>query len=469
MSDGNAVRPGERRVSRPPSAFVRPKGGTRMRKHTCQLLWGLCAGCGLPLLALLTITAGCGRPAPQHTGETKGQVQAAPQHTNETKGQTAAAPTGEPAPSNKEPPPKEAAAEPAVLTARATLKGGGFDVAPDGRTLAYLGDNAVRLANLATGKERVVVPGAAPHVLFSPDGKSLAWVTRPKEGGSTVHVWDLVGNNERKSLPIPRADWDRVVSALSFSPDSKRVAATGGGKNNWSFETRLWEIAAGKEAGHFVVVEPRSEPPDRLLFTPDGKALICGGRRMFIVASWDLSAGKERAPLKDPFLLGRSGDGKTLATTDVPRKTVYLWDAATGATRGKVPAYGVYRATFSPDGPALAVAGFGSNYIVLLDTAAAKPKRNIDPRSNVTTEPAFSPDGRILAWGAGPFPEGASRGRVFLADTRSGQVRAVLEGHTDLVGTIAFAEQGRTLVSASNDGTIKLWDVAKAKPEPSNK
>ena len=52
---------------------------------------------------------------------------------------------------------------------------------------------------------------------------------------------------------------------------------------------------------------------------------------------------------------------------------------------------------------------------------------------------------------------------VSLLSAQEPKLRDTLKGHTGCVRSLAVSPDGKTLASASYDGTVKLWDVASGK------
>jgi WD40 repeat protein len=163
--------------------------------------------------------------------------------------------------------------EAAVLPSKTDLSVASLSLSPDGGLLAggraYSMDRSLMLWRLTDkGFERVPTPQArASHVLFSPDGKTLAAAEDDSPG---IHLWDL-------SCPLPmrravlrgheRPGWSGVVKSFAFSPDGGRLASTGMDRR-----LILWDAATGEKRREWLLgVEPRC-----VAFSPDGRHVATG-------------------------------------------------------------------------------------------------------------------------------------------------------------------------------------------------
>ncbi|MEU4223301.1 hypothetical protein AB0F17_03305 [Nonomuraea sp. NPDC026600] len=385
---------------------------------------------------------------------------------------------------------------------------------PDGSIIATGGDDGVvRLWDTASHrqlgaqivhKEKLCV--LAFQAAFSPDGKVLATACF-----TGVLFWDV---STRRPLGGP-LDAKDGVSAMTFSPDGRTLATS-----TPEGAVRLWDMAARRQigadigpAGHGSVRKAVKE----VAFSPDGKRLITAGADD-TARIWDVATRRQvgkalTGHTGDITGMSLSPDGSTLATISVDR-TLRLWNLATrkqigGALREPGSGLGFRGVAFSPDGKRLATTG-ADGLTRLWDTAARQP---VGPpltgrRSNVARV-AFSPDGRTLAaaggdgkvwlWdprvhrqlGAGMpatldvvfSPDGktlaasdpvvalgtgeADRGVRFydVATQREAGPRPRPEGDpapdaNAVVHSIRFSRDGRTLSTASTDGTVRLWDTA---------
>lgn len=88
--------------------------------------------------------------------------------------------------------------------------------------------------------------------------------------------------------------------------------------------------------------------------------------------------------------------------------------------------------------------------------AGVKLLRALEGHANVVTSVAFDLQGRTLA--SGSFDK-----TVRLWEPQSGELLRSLKGHTNLVNCVAFDPEGRTLASGGSDNSVRLWEPQSGK------
>ena len=116
--------------------------------------------------------------------------------------------------------------------------------------------------------------------------------------------------------------------------------------------------------------------------------------------------------------------------------------------------------SFSPDGKILASTG-PDGTLRLWDTNTGEHKKTLTGYKGSFWRVLFSPDGEILATQSGSSRVSISLWReIRLWDVIKDRKKKTLTGHKRGITSVSFsARYGQTLASASEDGTVLLWDL----------
>jgi WD40 repeat protein len=296
------------------------------------------------------------------------------------------------------------------------------------------------------GTTRLRHSDGVSHVVYSPNGQSLASLSRDR----TLRVWDAKAGRQLQVFQEPDLDY----YAVAFSPDSTKLAAAGGDPfHGGNAGLRFFDLGTGKEIRQLI---GHNQPAYMVAFSPDGKTLISVSCDQVI--RWDTANGQKLTEwkLRSTAALAISPDRATLAWVDgeTEDKTIHLSDAATGKELRRLKSHkrAITSVAYSPDGKYLA-SGNPFEPICLWDAGTGKVVRRLDQHQGGMAL-KFSADSKTLA-------SASMDGKVRTWDIQTGQEKATLRGYRGWVNAVAFAPDGKTLALAGADSqVIYQWDLA---------
>ena len=315
--------------------------------------------------------------------------------------------------------------------------------------------------------------GELGEIHFSPDGSRLAV-------SSSIGIW-FYDPQTGEALDLLTYTDGIPPFAFAYSPDGNTIASAG--TNQMTVITGIREARLPSISGHIVqmwevttgekrtTISVQTQQVANVVYAPDGSTIATARKRDNTVYLWDAATGKSKGTLER---IGRGSvqsfvfapDGKTIATAGGwTNNVVQLWDAQTGAHKTSLTGHTqeVNSIAYSPDGTIIA-SGSTDGTVRLWDVATGKQKAVLvrtswiyfllpwlSPSVNAV---AYSPDANTLAAVSVDYT-------LRLWDTQTTQLRATLAGHTGPVDAIVYSPHGKTIATASGwkDNTVRLWDA----------
>jgi WD40 repeat protein len=330
---------------------------------------------------------------------------------------------------------------------------------PDGKQIAVGNvDQTVALYDAVTGKlqHRWTAHGVAVNsVAFSPDGQWLA------SGGNDalVKIWSVA----RPGVdPVVLAGHGGPVSGVAFRKDSQYLASAGADQL-----VKLWKLegGGGKEVQSF---RGHRDWVTSVAFNQDGSNLVSSSvdrvAKLWEITSRDAPLFAEHTARVDTVAV--SPDGKTIASGGRDR-TIKLWERSSGREMATLTAHvgGVMGIVFTPDSKI--IVSSGADHTIRLWDAQRRTEIALNAGQalgykHLTKGSPYlliTPDQqRLLAW----FPAPESPTITSLVECYKLITGERLFSFNDIarkVNSLAYCANGNLIATGAKDGSVRLWTV----------
>ncbi|KAJ7356504.1 quinon protein alcohol dehydrogenase-like superfamily, partial [Mycena albidolilacea] len=364
----------------------------------------------------------------------------------------------------------------------------------DGKRVVSGSDDAtIRIWNIEGGQEEVSLDGRCEILSLSISSGGTTLVSGSVRG--VVQLWDIA--QHKCTREVLRLGYGVSLSTV-FSPDASRIAI-----GRWDGQVSVWNTSTG-------VVETtlyQQHPVSSVAFSRDSSLVASGGRNGMILIS-QASSGSLLGELNKHTVevksLVFSADGRRLFSASADATSIRVWSLFDGSlptlappstheplsssreerqafhpksvlrlfdgflptsasssthepfssSRGEYQAFHskpVLSVAFSPDERWL-VSTYGDLGVLVWDTESGKCAARLRGFALHLTPLSFHPKSTSSTFACG-FNK-----HVCLWDPQTWKETTKLRGHTGRVNCVQFTYDGRTLISSSEDGTVKLWD-----------
>ena len=305
-----------------------------------------------------------------------------------------------------------------------------------------------RIIEMLEGKINPQMPAGDDPLSDSDIAKIKAWINAGAPGpgsNETAHSAPTLTAPEIR----PEVSVVSPVASLQFSPDGKELAV--GGFREVRLLDPMTDKVFGTFAGHADYVRS-------IAFSPDGKMMAAAGGAPQIegeIKIWDLQSHQLLKTLRGHkdciYSVAWSPDGKFIASGSYDR-TVKLWEASSGKELRNLQDHidAVFAVAFSPDGKRIASAS-QDRTVKIWEVATGKRLYTLSDASDGLTSVAFSPAGDRIA--AGGYDKTIYVWELGGAD---GHLVQSLIADQDSLLALVWASDGKTIVTASSDGSIRF-------------
>lgn len=291
-------------------------------------------------------------------------------------------------------------------------------------------------------------PSPVTTAQFSPDDQ---WVATGAEDGM-LRLWDVNSGRLVKEIQAHES----TVNDVAFSPDGKLVVTAGVGNS-----AKAWNVESGELVGE--VVGHRRQVTS-VAFRGDGECFATGamdGIRFWNIKTFELMHhcsvdNPDTIPISEMSWHPHIDRLLTISRDD----TMLVWDPDSGeidetyAWINELPGlefwFGNYQIHWNPSADRILAIGQWNALIDLPVGETPRKGHTFEQQAGVSRCGGWSKDGKYFILGGESL-------ELFFFDAKTQKEVGRIRGHEGIITDFCLDSDGTKIVTASNDGTAKIW------------